>query len=543
MGAGRREGRGTHLANSSHLRLLQQGARAIDAWRKVNAGSPLDLSGANLSGARLAGADLSGANLADADLSDADLSEASLFGSSLLRAKLSGANLPGTTLRKADARRADFSDANLTGSDLEAADLSDAGLEKAKLGAANLTSADLKGARLAGADLGAARLRGADLRNARAAGASFAGADLQKANLLGADFKGADFTNANLQRTVLRDGTPGIVAETRPGESPEARADFQGARLTGANLEGADLTGYDLSDADLRDARLARATLVGAELGNADLGGASLEEANLAGCDFVGVRFDSTTLLRRAKVKGARIDRHTLESLKDYGGLTPGDRMQMEILDGVALLRSHYSGFWQWIHLFALLLFAYPYVSFVFLQYTAATTGLKSTIVETQYGVQRAWITAQARSKSPLGLGAAAEKDLKAALDELKPPVPSRIPLWKAVGRFIWNGGVGWEKGLDLAPLTFALFCFSFLYNALRFVMVFKTKELELHQMATGLPVPVSALGIWGRLVKTMEIGFAINVVVVIVHTAHFLQTDIVVYSYDAPPPPVVAPK
>lgn len=508
----------------------------------MNAGTPLDLSGANLSGARLAGADLSGANLADADLSDADLSEASLFGTNLLRARLSGANLPGTTLRKADARRADFSDANLTGSDLEAADLSDANFEKAKLGAANLTSTDLKGARLAGADLGAARLRGADLRNAKAAGANFAGADLQKSNLLGAGFEGADLSNANLQRAVLRDGTPGIVEGTNPGESPEARAGFQGARLTGANLEGADLTGFDLADADLRDARLARATLVGAELGNADLGGASLEEANLAGCDFVGVRFDSTTLLRRAKVKGARVDRHTLESLKDYGGLTPGDRMQMKILDGVALLRSHYSGFWQYIHVFALVLFVFPYAFFVLVQYAAAATKAKENAVEFQFAMERFKVAADAKMKNPFGAGGANEKELKATLESLKPPEPTRIPLWKAICWFIWNGGKDWEKGPHLAPMTFALFCFSLLYNSLRFVMVFKTKELELHQMATGLPVPVSALGIWGRLVKIMEIGFCINVVVVLVHSAHFLQQDVVIYALREAIP-VVVPK
>jgi hypothetical protein len=60
--------------------------------------------------------------------------------------------------------------------------------------------------------------------------------------------------------------------------------------------------------------------------------------------------------------------------------------------------------------------------------------------------------------------------------------------------------------------------------------MVFKTAELELRQEASGLPVPVSTLGIWGRLVHIMEIGFCINVVLVLIHTFHFLQKPIVLY-------------
>ncbi len=46
---------------------------------------------------------------------------------------------------------------------------------------------------------------------------------------------------------------------------------------------------------------------------------------------------------------------------RNYGGLTQGDRMEMEIEDGVALLRASYSGFLQWLHLFALATFLFPY--------------------------------------------------------------------------------------------------------------------------------------------------------------------------------------
>jgi uncharacterized protein YjbI with pentapeptide repeats len=517
------------LANPTHLRLLQQGPRALDAWKRSNPGIPLDLSGASLGTLRLAGMDLGGADLSDADLSEADLSEANLFGASLVRARLPGANLPGVLLRKADLRKADLREANLAGADLEGADLTEADLGKAKAGAASFTSAQLSRAKMGGADLAAARMRAADLRDADLAGASLAGADLQKANLVGTVLRGADLAGADLQRAILREGTRGVPAPPGPdGRSTERTALLAGAKLPGADLRGADFTGADLTGTDLKDAKLQGASLVGATLAGADLGGAILEEADITGCDLVGVRLDSTTVLRRARVAGARVDRHTLESLKDYGGLTPGDRMQMKILDGVSLLRSHYSGFWQWIHLFALLLFVYPYAWFVFSEYAIAQSGARDLEEKVRLAAGATAIQwEQSLRDNPL-LRHGMKKE------SMVPPVFPRerleVPVWTAIGRFIWNGGKGWERGWSLDAVSFGIFVFSFLYNLLRFVMVFKTAELQLHQEATGLPVPVSALGIWGRLVHIMEVGFCINVVLVLVHTYHFLQLPIVLY-------------
>ncbi len=533
MGSSVRRQEGRALADSNHLRLIEQGARAVDSWRKARPGVPLDLSGATLAGARLQGMDLGGCNLSDADLSEADLSGANLFGANLVRARLAHANLAGVLLRKADLRKADLSDANLAGAELEGADLTEAVLAKANLSAANLKQASLAGARLDGADLGAARLRGADLRRASLKNAVLSGADLQGANLVQASFPGADLVGADLQKAIFREGTPGVIQPRKKDEPPEPRADLRDAHLQKVDLRGADLTGMDLAGVDLRDAKLSGACLVGSVLSNADLGGTDLQEADISGCDFVGVRFDATTLLRRARVKGARVDRHTLESLKDYGGLTPGDRMQMTILDGVSLLRSHYSGFWQYIHLFALFLFAYPYAYFVFFQYAAAESGVREWGEEARVSFGTSMEKAEAFVKSnPMLGGGFAGGGGEAPKDAPKVAPRSRveIPLWRAIARFIWNGGKDWEKGYFLDPMSFGLFVFSFCYNLTRFVMVFKTAELQLHQEATGLPVPVSALGFWGKMVFAMEIGFCINVVVVLVHSFHFLQHPIVLY-------------
>jgi hypothetical protein len=74
------------MANPDHLKRLQQGVDAWNAWRDPDINP--DLSGANLNGAWL-----EGANLARANLSGAHLSGAHLIG-----ADLSGANLSGTHL-------------------------------------------------------------------------------------------------------------------------------------------------------------------------------------------------------------------------------------------------------------------------------------------------------------------------------------------------------------------------------------------------------------------------------------------------------------
>ncbi len=105
--------------------------------------------------------------------------------------------------------------------------------------------------------------------------------------------------------------------------------------------------------------------------------------------------------LAGAVVSGAKIDRYDLECLENYGGLTQGDRMEMEIEDGVALLRATYSGFLQWIHLFALATFLFPYAWFVTVQ----------------------WSKAQF----------------------LAAPDDTWLPLWKALVWFIFNGGVDWH--------------------------------------------------------------------------------------------------
>ena len=111
------------MANPEHLKILKQGVKAWNKWRKEN---------------RHIEPDLNWADLCDADLCEANLSGATLYGTFLINAQLNGADL--------------------SNADLEAADLCGADLGKAKLNGANfafccLVNANLSGATLTGAEL------------------------------------------------------------------------------------------------------------------------------------------------------------------------------------------------------------------------------------------------------------------------------------------------------------------------------------------------------------------------------------------------------
>jgi uncharacterized protein YjbI with pentapeptide repeats len=512
----------------------------------------MDLSGADLPGVELAGADLNGFNLDGANLIGADLSQASLFSASLQGTRLENAVLPGAVLTNATATGAHFNLANMTGAVLKEADLSDAQMNEAQMSACDLTKATLAGATLPKVDLSGATLVDADARHALLRGARLHQAKCEGINLAGADLKGADLSNADLHRANLREGPApeGPPRKKKDGEEGAVQADLEGAILRRIDLRGTNLSHLDFSGADFSGANLEGAVLTWSLLRGADLSGTNLGQADLRDADLFGANLDAGTVMRRARVKNCKIDRHSLESLDDYGGLTPGDRMIMDISDGVVVLRSHYSGFWQWIHLLALIVFIFPYVWFVFAKWTSAQFGAG----DIGHGVK-----------------VVLHEAMPEMVDEPEKKHVPEIPLWEALLRYIYAGGhpgpvhehvegetdcpavdpapamltledgtqrppteaeleafrPGWRTGWCIAPLAFSLFCFSFIYNLMRLVMLWKTKNLELRQEATGLPVPFSTLGVWGALLKSMTIGFIINVVVVLMHSYHFLQEPI----------------
>jgi uncharacterized protein YjbI with pentapeptide repeats len=188
-------GRKKLMANEEHVRILKQGVKTWNEWRKDNPQIIGDLSGL----------DLREADLFNVNLSFADLSKAALDGAVLSHANLSQANL-----REAGLIRAILIKANVREADLSRARLGSVRLLEANLTGANLSEADLRLARLTDANLSRANLRGADLSEA-----SLIGTDFTKANLTRCHIFGISAWKVNLEGAIQSDL---IISDARVGE-------------------------------------------------------------------------------------------------------------------------------------------------------------------------------------------------------------------------------------------------------------------------------------------------------------------------------------
>ena len=287
----------------------------------------------------------------------------------------------------------------------------------------------------------------------------------------------ATFENADLEKSLLSQ----VVCR---------RASFKGAKLQGAILRKADLSGTDFSGADLRGADLTEANLSGATMRGCNLTDAVLVDSRLLGTKLItaklinsnlrGVEVNHSTRLTRSEVSGCQIDRYTIESLYHNGGLSTQRQMRMNIIDDVARLRLSYSGFWQWIHLFALFAFLSPYVFFLCKLYFAAKL--------------------------------------------FCPPVEKCIPLVDVLSEYVYTGGRMNEK---ISWSALSIFVFTLAYNALRGCLLLKTKQLELQKESRGLPVRFSLTGAWGASFRIAQLLFYMNILLLLVHLHHFLKIPI----------------
>lgn len=252
---------------------------------------------------------------------------------------------------------------------------------------------------------------------------------------------------------------------------------------TGIDLSKADLSHANLNGADLRNANFALANLSAAYLWIVDLSGASFHRAKLVGADLSGATFDYKTDFDGAETDGCTVNRYQLERLNDYGSLTVGNRMSMNIIDDVAQLRASYSGFSQWVHLAALVLFLFPYVWFVLVQWSNA--------------------------------------------EFLIPDAEAHMPLWKALLTFIYNGGVNWQSGFAF-HLSFIAFIFMACFNFLRAMLLWKTKQLELQQESSGLPAMFSLVSTrWGITLKVAKWSFFAYLAIGLLNVGHFFTQDV----------------
>lgn len=327
--------------------------------------------------------------------------------------------------------------------DLSGADLSDVVFGDVSLHGVNFSNANLSNS---------------DLRIPNISGANFYGANLEGANLSGQKLIYFNFESANLRRAYLS----GIVSyETN---------------MRSADLSGANLSGSELGQVIQSEARHVRKPT---DFNDANLCGASLQDAILTEVDFTNTKFNDETSFKGANTSGCKVNRYTLSALKEYGGMTVAQRMDLDIIDDLAKLRTSYSGINLWLHLSALAIFLFPYMWFVLAR----------------------WSEAQFQETKSEG----------------------DVRLWEALARYIWNGGKNWEHGWEF-DYSFIAFSFMFTYNLLRGVLLFKTNQLERIQEISGLPVKfsLSQQPWWRALVKLMSWLLWFSLMFLAFNTWHF---------------------
>ena len=302
----------------------------------------------------------------------------------------------------------------------------------------------------------------------------------------------ANFVNTKIRKSKSK--TDANHISFRNTKFIDCDVNFWGANFRDVPIEFVGVTfGYQNKTAIMiGDSRvsLTQSVLNYASFIGTNLRGAKFEKADISNASFVGAHFDVQTSFKGCNVGKCRVDRFALECLNDYGGLSVGDRMGMQIHDDVAALRSSYSGFMQVLHIVALAGFLYPYLWFVL----------------------SAWIKAK-----------------------FMPVETSTIALWEAVGRFIYNGGVNWQAGWEF-QWSFLVFLTALLYNALRVMLLVKTKNLELAERTSGLPQAFNLNNLvydgvflekkiqlrWRHLLSVSKYSFYLYLMAVLYNFIHF---------------------
>ena len=395
-------------------------------------------------------------------------------------------DLSGLDLSDRSLGALDLSDANLTNTNLIGCDLRGVTLDRANLQNADLTASDLRSASLRKVNLSGSKVELCNCDHA-----NFTEASMSSCSMKGASLRFSDFTDADLSRSCLDSvQAQGIVI--RRAKIPFCS--FEKSQMSGGNFTGVLAQASIFTGADLRSSKLEGAEFSSSSFSHTRLEGASLSCSDLRGCRFEsalmsdaildGAVLDSGTRFDNSILDGATIHRNAIACLEenDTGGLTVGMLTRMNIIDDLLVLKMVYSGFWFWVHMVAFVMFLAPYIFF------------------------------------SLRL---------ALLSEIEPSNSGSLRVWEAILRYIWSGGNEWRDGWHAEPVMITCFLISLLYNVLRFLLVWKTKELELKEKASGLLVDFRLEGWWKVAHTGGRFGFFLNVVVVAIHTFHFLNRTV----------------
>jgi hypothetical protein len=270
------------------------------------------------------------------------------------------------------------------------------------------------------------------------------------------------------------------------------RPDFRGADLSGGSInhskfiEGWFAVGLQaieerrgttgtLNQKDIRDfrnqaCRLARTTAYGA----------TFKAFSLSFADLTTIKVDEATRFEQVGVVGTKISRATLDMLVDYGGLSAGRRSQMIIFDDVATLRQSFSGFWNAIHIGALVVFLLPYAWFLVSQW------------------------------------------LRARVGEALPTNTDTSSILSNLCKFVVSGGSTWRQWSP-GFLPILLFAIAIVFNLARGILFLKTKQLEHQHSVTGLHSNFRLQGLWAFTLIAYKALAIVGIGIVLAHTLMFL--------------------
>lgn len=357
----------------------------------------------------------------------------------------------------------------------------------------------------------------ARLCRARLSFANLAHANLEKADLLGAKLGSAELSFANLVYANLE------------------KTDLLGAKLFSTNLTGATLIEANLAYANLEHASLEKAILKGANLERT-----SLVNTNLRDADLRGALFDAETNLERAKVKGAKIYKFELEQLKDYGGMTLKKLREMEIVYDLGTLRRTFGGWMSLVHIVALVLFVSPYIFYLGSQIVISRV-IDSSMTQS--------IDVKSKMENELTVGKEKLNDiLEKELDKVPLVTEQKEKVLEIVKKEINDQNknavnnlsikkpkettIWWTLLSYIVNNDFKIFCFLLVYNLLRILLLWKTKSLEHIEAIQGLcsDFTFAENQKWEIFYKAMEVGFYMNIALVVYHSYHFFSKRIYFY-------------
>lgn len=238
------------LSRKDALKLIHEGPRAWNLWRKRHPADFPNLDGIELIGKDLAGIDLSGISLRNTVFNHCNLESASLVSACLFEANLRNNNLKAARMIATD----------LSHADLTASNLKDANMLTATVSGTRFDKVDLRGQDLQTLDLRRVSFRGANLSNQLLAKSDLSGSILDDCILTDSDLSFANLHETSLVNVNLSNTT---LTETRFTQANLSNAIFTSNSLYSLNFEGAKLENCDFRQSTLKHCNFSKADITG----------------------------------------------------------------------------------------------------------------------------------------------------------------------------------------------------------------------------------------------------------------------------------------